>query len=267
MLFVGVFLLGVDEHFDLVELVHADDAGGVLASGTGFTAIAGAPTAVAQRAVGQIEDLILMHAGERHLGGTDQILLVGLAQTVDLVRMRFEEAGAAHHFRAHQRRGDGQGETVLLGLVDGHGQHGDLHACHLAAQEVETGATDLHAALHIDAGNATAEGQMILRFEAFRRKIADLTDLLDDHVVVLAAFRSLRLDDVGQLPHGGRVLFGCGIGGGLVLGDLLGQFLGFGDQLGLLVGRGRGDLLADLLLLRTGSFEFLQRGAANLVGA
>ena len=61
--------------------------------------------------------------------------------------------------------------------------------------------------------------------------------------------------------------FGCGIGGGLVLGDLLGQFLGFGDQLGLLVGRGRGDLLADLLLLRTGSFEFLQRGAANLVGA
>lgn len=30
---------------------------------------------------------------------------------------------------------------------------------------------------------------------------------------------------------------------------------------------GGGDLLADLLLLRAGSFEFLQRGTANLVGA
>ena len=208
-----------------------------------------------------------MHAGERHFGGADQILVVRLAQAVDFVGVGVEEAGAAHYFRTHQRRGDGQGEAVFLGLIDGHGQHGDLHTGHLAAQEVEAGAADLHAALHIDAGDATAESQMILRLEAFGRKVSDLADLLDDDVIILAAFRSLRLDDVGQLPHGGRVLFGCGIGGGLVLGDLLGQFLGFGDQLGLLVGRGRGDLLADLLLLRTGSFEFLQRGAANLVGA
>ena len=43
--------------------------------------------------------------------------------------------------------------------------------------------------------------------------------------------------------------------------------IGCGDQLGLFVGGGGGDLLADLLLLRAGSFEFLQRGTANLVGA
>lgn len=156
---------------------------------------------------------------------------------------------------------------MFLGLIDGHGQHGDLHTGHLAAQEVEAGAADLHAALHIDAGDATAESQMILRLEAFGRKVSDLADLLDDDVIILAAFRSLRLDDVGQLPHGGGVFFGCGVGCGLVFGDLLGEFLGCGDQLGLFVGGGGGDLLADLLLLRAGSFEFLQRGAANLVGA
>lgn len=208
-----------------------------------------------------------MHACERHFGGAHQVLLVGLAKTVDLVGVGVEEAGSAHHFRTNQRRGDGQGEAVLFGLVDGHGQHGDLHASHLAAQEVEAGSADLHAAFHIDSGDATAEGQMVLRFEAFGLEVADLTDLVDHHVIVFAAFRGFVLNDVGQLPHGGGVFFGRGIGCGLVFGDLLGQFLGFGDQLGLFLGRSRGDLLADFLLLRTGSLEFLQGGTTNLVGA
>ena len=100
---------------------------------------------------------------------------------------------------------------------------------------------------------------MVLRLEAFGCEITDLADLLDDDVIILAAFRSLRLDDVGQLPHGGGVFLGCGIGLGLVFGDLLGQFLGFGDELGLLVRRGGGDLLADFLLLGASLFEGLQR--------
>ena len=99
-----------------------------------------------------------MHAGERHLGGADQVLLVGLAQAVDLIGVGVQEAGAAHHFRAHQRRGDGEREAVLLGLVHGHGEHGDLHAGDHAAQEVEAGAADLDAAAHVDAGHAGAEG-------------------------------------------------------------------------------------------------------------
>ena len=57
VLLVGVLLLGVDEHLHLVELVHADDAGGVLACCAGFTAVAGAPAAVAQRAVLKVQDL------------------------------------------------------------------------------------------------------------------------------------------------------------------------------------------------------------------
>ena len=62
-----------------------------------------------------------------------------------------------------------------------------------------------------------------------------------------------------ELPHGGGVFLGGGIGLGLVFGDLLGQFLGLGDELGLLVRRGGGDLLADFLLLGASLFEGLQR--------
>ncbi len=108
---------------------------------------------------------------------------------------------------------------------------------------------------------------MILRLETFGCEVADLANLLDHHVIVFATFRSFRLNHVGELPHGGGVFLGGGVRCGLVFGDLLGEFLGFGDQLGLFVGRGRGDLLADFLLLRTGSLEFLQRGTTSLVGA
>ena len=156
---------------------------------------------------------------------------------------------------------------MLLSLVHSHGKHGYLHAGHLATQEVEAGAADLHATFHINAGNTTTEGQMVLRFEAFSCEIANLANLLDHHVIVFAAFRSFRLNHVGELPHGGGVFLGCGVGCGLVFGDLLGEFLGFGNQLGLFVGRSRGDLLADFFLLRTCSLKFLQRGTTDLVGA
>ena len=100
--------------------------GSILACGTGLAAVAGGPTAVAQRAVAEVEDLVLVHAGERHFGSADQVLVIGLAQTVDLVGVGVQEAGAAHDLGAHQRRGDGQREAVLFGLVHGHGEHGYL---------------------------------------------------------------------------------------------------------------------------------------------
>ena len=146
---------------------------------------------------------------------------------------------------------------MLLGLIDGHGQHGDLHAGDRAAQEVEAGAADLDAAAHVDAGHAGAEGQVVFRLEAFGREVAGLADLLDDNVIVLAAFRGLGFDDVRQLPHGGGVFPGGGVRGGLVLGDLGGQLLGLRDQRGLLVGGRGGNLLADLLLLGAGSSNSL----------
>jgi len=178
-----------------------------------------------------------------------------------------QEAGAAHDLGAHERRGDGQREAVLFGLVHGHGEHGNLHAGHLATQEIEAGAADLDAAAHVDAGHAGAEGQVVFRLEAFGREVAGLADLLDDNVIVLAAFRGLGFDDVRQLPHGGGVFLGGGVRGGLVFGDLGGQLLGLRDQRGLLVGGRGGNLLADLLLLGAGLLELLERGATGLVGA
>ena len=207
-----------------------------------------------------------MHAGKRHFGSADQVLVIGLTQAVDLVGVGVQEASAAHDFGAHERRGNGQREAVLLSLVNGHSEHGNLHAGHLATQEVEAGAAHLDTAAHVDASHAGAEGQVILGLETFSREVTNLADLLDDHVIVLAALRSFRLHNVGELPHGGGVFLSSCIGLGLELGDLLGEFLGFGDKLGLFVSRGRGDLLADFLLLGAGLFKSLERLTTDSVG-
>lgn len=83
------------EHLDLVELVHADDAAGVLAVRAGLAAVARAPARVAQRAARQVDDLVRVVARERHLGRADGVLVVSL-EAVDLVRVRTEEPRAAH---------------------------------------------------------------------------------------------------------------------------------------------------------------------------
>ena len=155
---------------------------------------------------------------------------------------------------------------MLLCLIHRHREHGDLQTCHIAAQEVETGTGDLHTALHIDAGDLLAEGEVVFRLEALGCEIADLTDLPHHHVVVFAAFRRLWFHDVRQLPHRGGVLFVGGVGACFERGDLFGELLGLRDQLRLLIRCGLGDLLADLLLAGAGLFELLERGAAFLVG-
>ena len=57
-----------------------------------------------------------MIAGQRHLGGADQVEVVGL-EPVHLLGVRAEEPGARHHLRAHQHRRDHQRETVLRGQL------------------------------------------------------------------------------------------------------------------------------------------------------
>ena len=207
-----------------------------------------------------------MHAGERHFRGAHEVILIRFAQTVDLVGVRIEEAGATHHFRAHERRRDREHEVMLLRLVHGHREHGDLQARDVAAQEVEARTAHLHTALHVDARDLFAERQVVLRFEALGREIADRADLLDHHIVVLTAFGGLRLHDVRQLPHGGGVFLVRAVRVRLIRRDLLGKLLRLGDQRGLLVGRGLGDLLADLFLLGARLLELLERGAAHFVG-
>ncbi len=57
MLGVGVLGLAVGEHLHLVELVHPDDAAGVLAVAACLAAEARRPAGVPLGAVGEVEDL------------------------------------------------------------------------------------------------------------------------------------------------------------------------------------------------------------------
>jgi hypothetical protein len=55
---LGVVRAGVDGHLDLVELVHPDDAAGVLAVGPELAAEARRPAGVTARPGGEVEDLV-----------------------------------------------------------------------------------------------------------------------------------------------------------------------------------------------------------------
>ena len=159
---LGLVRLAVDEALDLVELVHADDAAGVLAVAARLPAEARRPARVTQRAVGQVEDLVGVVAGQRHLGGADQIEVVGL-EPVHLLGVRAEEPGARHDLGPHQHRRDDEREAVL-----GRQPHRELHQPELqqrarSGEEVEPRARNLGAALQVDQPQRLAELDVILR--------------------------------------------------------------------------------------------------------
>ncbi len=76
MLGGGVGRIAVDEHLDLVEPVHSEDAAGVFAVGAGLAAVAGAVADVVTRQGRGVQDLLGMIGGQRHLRGTDQVQVV-----------------------------------------------------------------------------------------------------------------------------------------------------------------------------------------------
>src|SRR3546814_9850387 len=84
MLGLGGVGLGVDEHLELVELVHADDAAGVLAVRAGLAPVAGRPSRVALGAAVEVEDLVHVVAGEGNLARADEIEVFAL-EAVHLV--------------------------------------------------------------------------------------------------------------------------------------------------------------------------------------
>ena len=118
-------------------------------------------------------------------------------------------------------------------------------------------------ALGVDGAEPLAELEVVERLEVELRR---LPDVLEHHVVVLAAGRDARLGDVGQ-PAQQRVERGAGLGllgvGGLDLGR---QLLGAGQQGGLLVALRLGHLAAEVLLLGPGPLEGDDRRPASLVG-
>src|SRR6478735_817697 len=132
----GLLDRGVDEHLHLVELVHADDAAGVLAVRTGLAAVAGALPGVADRAAREVQDFVRVVAGQGHLGGAHQVQVV-LREAVDFGVVLDVESGALHGFRADQRRGDHGDEAGVDGLLHGHLEQRHLQPGAHAAQEVE----------------------------------------------------------------------------------------------------------------------------------
>ena len=84
MFCLSLFGSCVDKHFQLVELVHADDAAGVFSAGSGFAAVAGGPAGITQWAVGEVNDFVGVVAGERDLTGAGQIQII-CGEVIDLV--------------------------------------------------------------------------------------------------------------------------------------------------------------------------------------
>ncbi|CAL2067135.1 protein of unknown function [Streptomyces murinus] len=266
-LVLGLGVRGVDvrEHLDLVELVHAEDAPGVLAVRTGLAAEAGREARVPQRQLVGVEDLVHVVRRERHLGGADQVEVV-LVEVVDVLRGLAEEAGAGHRLRADQRRGQHRSEAGRGGLGHRRVHQGQLQQGADTGEEVEAGAGDLGAALDVDRAEQLPEFQMVLGFKALGTEVADGAVRLQGDEVLLAADGDVGVDEVAE-PE--QQLMGLGVGrvalgvGGLDVGlELLGPL----EQLGLLVGGGLGDQLAELLLLGTQFVEADAGRPAPLVG-
>ena len=210
------------EHLDLVEPVHADDAAGVLAVGAGLAAEAGRPAGVAPRAGGEVEHLLGVHAGQRHLGGADEVEVVAL-DPVDLLVVLAEEAGALHRLGLDQRGRDDRGEAGGDGAADRQLGERELEQRARAGEEVEAGAGDLGAALHVDRAERLADLDVVAHREVVGGHLADGAHR---HRVVLTAGRHLVGDDVRDLQVR---LAQRGVGGPLgLLGllDLGGQGLG-----------------------------------------
>ena len=228
----GLLNGAVDEHFSLVELVHANDAAGVLTCGASLAAVAGGPAQVLLRALLEVENFVGVVAGERHLGGADQVQVVAF-EAVDFVVVLDVEAGAVHDFGAYQGGGGHHGEAVLGCEVERHPHECLFEACYLALEEVEACAGDLRAACHVDAVDEFADFEVVARFEAFGGEVAGGADFLDDYVVVFAADGYAVDDEVFDAADQFLVFGGFRFGGCLCFVDAGGKFLRLCNEGGL----------------------------------
>jgi len=133
------------------------------------------------------------------------------------------------------------GRTSTGGIINVHAQ---LQQSAVAGEEVEAGAGDLGAALHIDQTQGFAELQVILGLEV---ELTGGAHVLEDNEVILATGGSAVLHHVGQLHlEVVDILLGGGQHG-LQLLDALSLGLAFFAQALFVLVRGRAHLLAHLL--------------------
>ena len=138
------------DHLDLVELVDAQDAAGVLASRAGFAPEARGVGGIADRQLGRLEDLVAMQVRDRDLGRRDQVQLVA-GDDVHLVFLVRDLAGAGRARRVDDGRRPDLGEAVLAGVdVEEPADESALEGRAGALVDREPGAGDLGAAGVVD---------------------------------------------------------------------------------------------------------------------
>ena len=199
MLGLGVGRVDVAEHLELVELVHADDAAGVLAVAAGLSAVARRPARVAERSLGEVDDLVGVVAGECDLAGAGEVELV-VGQVVDVLGVSAEESGALHDLGAHERGRDERREPRGERAVEAHGHERELEAGADALEVVEARTRHLRAARHVDRVDQLADLEVVARLE---REGRDLADLAQHEVVVFTAGGHAVDHDVADALHRG----------------------------------------------------------------
>ena len=261
----GVLGLRELDHLDLVELVHADDAAGVTASGASLLAEARGERRVPQRELGAVKELAAVNVGQHDLRGRDEVHAAGDVVEV-LVELR-ELAGAKQAVVVGDDGGPPLLEAGLHVRVDKEVDERALHEGAGAAKQVEPGAGKLDAALEVDHAGAGAKVPVRLGLEVKVRRLAPLANL--GVVGIVDAVGNALVRDVGDgrdqveelLLHVGALLVKIGdpllVGGDLRLG-------GHGLVL-LAVAHEEADLLGGRVTLCLEVLDLCDHGAPLLV--
>ena len=199
-LVVGVLRRGKLHHFDLVELVLADDAARVAARRARLFAEARGERGVPARQRVGVEHLARMQVRERDLGGRDEEHVA--RHVVGVVFELGQLTGAHHGLALHDHRRppffEAAGSVRVEEVVDERA----LEACTCATEHGEAAAGNLVAALEIENVEVGAKIPVGLGLEALGREVARGAPATALGVLGLVLADGRRgAGDVGHMQH------------------------------------------------------------------
>ena len=226
------------DHLDLVELVQAQEALGVLAVAAGLAAEAGGVGAVLDGHFPGVEDFVRMQVRDGDLGRGDEVQIVFLAG-VQLIGELGQVAGAGHGGAIDHEGGLHFQETRGAVFVEEPGDQGAFQPGAPTGVHGEARPGDLGSALEVEQLEGFADLQMVL---GPRGGVLDFAPGGGDHVLFAGAARRHRfVRQVGEahedvlelLLGGGQLRFGFGllVSAGLDRRDRLGSVLPFALEL------------------------------------
>src|SRR5690349_5668718 len=198
-----IFRAAEAHQLDLVELMHPQQAAGVLPGGTRFAAKAGCVRGVRERQLRPVEDFVAMQIGHGHFGGRNEKQIVRRR----LVRVFFEFrqlARADHAVAANEERRLDLDVAVLAGVQVEHEVDQGAHEPGSAAHEHgEPRAGELRATREIE--DAERFSQLPVRSAAPRSRLAPRPDDPVRRLVAVGDFGEREVGDVQQLLLDGRL--------------------------------------------------------------